>query len=165
MEAAAGKAAPWPDPSNWDAGIVPGPGDDGIIGVTGVTVTHDSGSDFVNSLTINDGLQDTLVLSGGTLSLASTSVIGTWSGRGNVTRHRYPLAGESAPGSLVRLLHTLRRVEPESTRHFFNLARQNALAALFSVPPTFTSISYGKPPGRAKIRPWHILVRFFENAP
>jgi hypothetical protein len=41
-----------------------------------VTVTHDTGSDAVNSLTINESLQDGFVLSGGSVSLAGNSLIG-----------------------------------------------------------------------------------------
>jgi adhesin HecA-like repeat protein len=74
---------------------VPTAADEAVIGVAGVTVTHATGSDTVHSLTIGDNLNDTFVLSGGTLTLSTDSVSGstdafnlsggTLTGTGNLT--------------------------------------------------------------------------------
>ena len=92
----------WDTPSNWSTGTVPGPADDAVIGLSGVTVTHStSAADSVNSLTIsasdaslefsngslslsaNSSMAGDLMIQGGTLStLATLTVAGplTWSG-------------------------------------------------------------------------------------
>ena len=56
------------DANNWDTATVPGPGDDAII-ANGVTVTHQSLTTSINSLTSN-GL---FILSGGSLSVDAAS--------------------------------------------------------------------------------------------
>ncbi len=62
----------WDTPGNWDLDRVPTAADDVVIDVAGITVTHGaSASDAINSLTSIDPL----VLSDGTLSIASTSSI------------------------------------------------------------------------------------------
>lgn len=61
----------WDLGRNWSTGQVPGPGDDVTIEVAGVTVTIDSGSFSVNSVTASDPL----VISGGNLTLAAASTI------------------------------------------------------------------------------------------
>lgn len=66
-----GGSGDWSVGTHWDTGHVPGAMDDVVINVTGVTVTHSTGTDSVHSLTS----QDAFVLSGGTLSLAMSSVI------------------------------------------------------------------------------------------
>src|SRR5258708_1233698 len=60
------------DASNWNGGAVPGPNDDAVINVPGITVTYSSGSDTVKSLTCNDAF----VLSGGALSAGTLQEIG-----------------------------------------------------------------------------------------
>jgi YD repeat-containing protein len=67
-----GGSGDWSTASNWlDATTltnhVPGAADDAVINVAGISVTHSSGSDTVNSLTMNDPF----TLSGGTLALAA----------------------------------------------------------------------------------------------
>jgi hypothetical protein len=67
----------WETASNWSGGIVPGPDDDVIIDVPGnITVTHETGSDSVHSLTNNQNL----VLSGG----SSLAVTDTFSENGSL---------------------------------------------------------------------------------
>jgi hypothetical protein len=91
----------WFDAAHWDTGRVPGPADDAIIGVAGVTVTHARDADTINSLTINDDLHDTLELTFGTLSLTSDSVIGS--------ANNFHLSGGTLTGTgslLVRGLFT-----------------------------------------------------------
>src|SRR5262249_26729699 len=61
----------WSTPANWSTGKLPGLFDD-VINVPGnVTITHSAGQDMVHSLTC----EDNLVLSGGTLGLATASTI------------------------------------------------------------------------------------------
>lgn len=59
----------WSVAANWDAGRVPGAADDVVIDLASITVTHASGTDAVNSLTVSNG---TFNFSGGTLSVATT---------------------------------------------------------------------------------------------
>ncbi len=60
----------WSDPAGWNTGAVPGPGDDVVLDTPGdVSVIHAAGDDAVNSITGTD----TLVLSGGSLTLAAAS--------------------------------------------------------------------------------------------
>ncbi len=54
----------WGVAANWDAGHVPGPGDDATIDLSGITVTHSTGTDSVNSLLVTGA---TFSLSGGAL--------------------------------------------------------------------------------------------------
>lgn len=67
-----GGSGDWATPSNWSnynptlGTGGPGPGDDAVIDVAGISVTHNAGNDTVNSLTVNDGF----ILSGGTLTIA-----------------------------------------------------------------------------------------------
>src|SRR5688572_30655474 len=80
----------WAVPTNWSTGQVPGPADDAVIDLPGVTVTHSSSADTVRSLTTGDS---TFVMGGGSLSLAAPSRItgpfqftnGTLSGPGDLT--------------------------------------------------------------------------------
>src|SRR5437899_608556 len=60
----------WSTASNWDLQRIPGPADDAIIEMPGITVTHlDSGrTDSIHSLTISNG---TFNILGGTLSVAT----------------------------------------------------------------------------------------------
>ena len=87
---AADQDGSWDVPGNWSTGAVPGPGDDVVIGFSGITVTHDSNvSDTINSLTS----QANLSISAGSLSLSAASSIsgglslsgGTLTGAGDVT--------------------------------------------------------------------------------
>ncbi len=79
----------WDDAANWSTGEVPGPNESVQIGVPGgATITHRTGDSAIRSLAANNPL----VLSGGTLSVAESSVIadtldlsGTLSGEGDVT--------------------------------------------------------------------------------
>jgi hypothetical protein len=85
----------WDTPGNWSTGLVPGVGDDAVINLGGITITHSvASSDTANSLTIGTGLDDTLAISTGSLALASDSALndntltlsgGTLSSAGNLT--------------------------------------------------------------------------------
>src|SRR3954469_23715476 len=65
-----GGSGDWDNAANWSDGAVnrlPGPDDDAVIGVAGISVTHSVGSHTVKSLTMNDpfALSDgTLIVSG-----------------------------------------------------------------------------------------------------
>jgi hypothetical protein len=63
----------WNLGTNWSSGQVPGPNDDVVIDVSGSTPTVilDSGGQSIHSLTA----QDPLMLSGGSLTVASQSAI------------------------------------------------------------------------------------------
>jgi hypothetical protein len=61
----------WADGSNWSTGSTPGPNDDVIISQAGITVTHSTGTDSINSLT----LSDPLTISGGSLAIATDSTL------------------------------------------------------------------------------------------
>ena len=85
-----GDGTSWSDQFNWGGDVLPGAADDVLIDLPGdITVTHGSGTTQINSLTS----AESLVLSGGSLSLNSTSAInnaftisrGTLSGSGNLT--------------------------------------------------------------------------------
>jgi hypothetical protein len=58
----------WSIPGNWDLNRLPAAGDDVVINLAGVTVTHSSGSDSVQSVTLSSTAA--LTLSGGRLSIA-----------------------------------------------------------------------------------------------
>jgi RHS repeat-associated protein len=64
-----GGSGDWSTVSNWRddamANRLPGPADDAVIDVAGISVTHSAGADTVKSLTINDPFS----LSGGTLTV------------------------------------------------------------------------------------------------
>ena len=65
----------WDTPANWSTGALPGPSDDVIIDISGITVTHSStASDSVNSLTTSAS-DSTLDLSNGSLALSADSSI------------------------------------------------------------------------------------------
>ena len=65
----------WDTPSNWSTDALPGPSDDVVIDLLGITVTHSSSaSDSVNSLTISSS-QSALDISNGALALNTTSSI------------------------------------------------------------------------------------------
>ena len=77
----------WATLANWSTGVLPGLNDDVSI-PSGVTVFHSTGTDSVHSLNV----QGSLMLSGGSLSLAATSYAnsltqtgGMLSGAGNLT--------------------------------------------------------------------------------
>jgi RHS repeat-associated protein len=63
----------WDTASNWRGGVLPGANDDAVINVAAsVTITHSqSVTDTIKSLTISNA-GDSFVLSGGTLSIATT---------------------------------------------------------------------------------------------
>jgi RHS repeat-associated protein len=63
-----GGSGDWSVGSNWSNGVGPGAGDDAVINVAGITVTHSTGSDTVKSLTANDAIG----LSGGTLTVTGS---------------------------------------------------------------------------------------------
>src|SRR4051794_41004017 len=79
----------WDTPSNWSTGALPGTGDDAIIDMPGITVTHSANAtDAINSVTS----QATLGISGGSLSIATSSTtrnlnfsFGTLTGNGDLT--------------------------------------------------------------------------------
>jgi hypothetical protein len=56
-----GGSGDWSVGSNWSNGTGPSAGDNAVINLPGIAVTHASGSDTVQSLTLNDGF----TLSGG----------------------------------------------------------------------------------------------------
>ncbi len=63
-----GGSGDWSDTANWSDGAtnrLPGLGDDVVIDVAGVTVTHSTGTDTVQSLNVNDAFK----LSGGVLDV------------------------------------------------------------------------------------------------
>jgi hypothetical protein len=55
----------WDNPANWDLGRVPLPTDDAFIQTPGITVTHNAGSDSVQSIT-SDVSTGTFDVHGGT---------------------------------------------------------------------------------------------------
>jgi hypothetical protein len=61
----------WDVPSNWSTDTIPGPGDNAVINVPGVTVTISSNVESVKSITA----ADPLVISGGGLTVAANSTI------------------------------------------------------------------------------------------
>ncbi len=62
----------WDTAANWSSGAVPGPSDDAVINIPGITITHAAGvDDTVHSL----ASQDAITLSAGSLSLAAASTI------------------------------------------------------------------------------------------
>src|SRR5215471_15143497 len=61
----------WSDPANWSTGSLPGPSDDVVIDQPSITVTHNAGTDSVNSITS----QDSIALNGGKLTIASALTI------------------------------------------------------------------------------------------
>jgi hypothetical protein len=68
-----GGSGDWENASNWQDATtgmnhVPGPNDDAVINVAGISVTHSTGADTVKSLTLNDPLS----LTGGTLTVTGT---------------------------------------------------------------------------------------------
>ncbi len=79
----------WDTGSNWSTGQAPGSGDDAVINMTGITITHSaSNSDLVKSITS----QSALSISNGSLSIANSSSLssltlsgGTLTGAGTVT--------------------------------------------------------------------------------
>jgi RNA polymerase sigma-70 factor (ECF subfamily) len=60
--------------------------------------------------------------------------------RGYPTVHAWTETADVLQGSLLRLLNTLRQVEPESTRHFFNLAAVNIRRELLDLARRFRRI-------------------------
>ncbi len=56
----------WDTKSNWSTGALPGPGDDVVINQTGITITHSTGTDSVQSVTTNANV----ILSSGTLNVS-----------------------------------------------------------------------------------------------
>ena len=84
----------WGVPGSWSTDAIPGPGDDVLINVPGVTVTISSAVASVNSITCDDPL----VISGGGLTVADNSTIG-----GGLTMTGGSL---TASGALVSLIVT-----------------------------------------------------------
>jgi YD repeat-containing protein len=85
-----GDGTTWNDPLNWSGDTLPGPADDVTINVAaGVSITHSTGNDAINSLISSNNV----TLSGGTLSISTASAInasltfsgGTLSGAGDLT--------------------------------------------------------------------------------
>jgi hypothetical protein len=76
-----GDSGSWSVAANWtdDMGVhrLPTAADDAVIGVAGVTITHATGTDTVQSLTISDNASATLELSGGSLALSTRSTVGS----------------------------------------------------------------------------------------
>ena len=69
-----GTGTDWSVAANWSGDVLPGAADDVIIDVPGsVTITHTSGADSINSLSLASN--DTLSLSGGSLSIATASTL------------------------------------------------------------------------------------------
>jgi hypothetical protein len=61
----------WDNPANWNTGTLPSSSDDVSIPFAGITVTHSTGDDSVNSL----DSKAAVVLSGGSLSVANASTL------------------------------------------------------------------------------------------
>jgi hypothetical protein len=61
----------WSVAGNWDLNRLPGPSDDVVINLSGITVTHSTGNDTIHSLTSTNPL----MLSGGSLAISATSRI------------------------------------------------------------------------------------------
>ncbi len=59
----------WDVPANWSTGQLPGLADDVVINMPGITISHGSGTDAVNSLTS----ADPLIITGGSLAVATSS--------------------------------------------------------------------------------------------
>ncbi len=90
----------WGVAANWDAGRVPGGGDDAIIDRSGIIVTHASGTDAVHSLTIANG---TFTLSGGSLDLMNSTLQGnsTLNLTGGTLNHAMIPRGITLSGSTI----------------------------------------------------------------
>jgi hypothetical protein len=109
-----GGSGDWANLANWrdDTGVnrLPGPGDDAIINVTGISVTHNLGSHTVQSLTVNDAFSlaggtltvtgnlqvqnnNTFALGGGTLAIATVTAGTTITATGNGALTGVTLAG------------------------------------------------------------------------
>jgi hypothetical protein len=58
----------WSTASNWDLNRLPAAGDDAVINLAGITVTHSTGTDAVQSVTLSSTAA--LTLSGGSLTVA-----------------------------------------------------------------------------------------------
>jgi RNA polymerase sigma-70 factor (ECF subfamily) len=56
----------------------------------------------------------------------------------------YAETGDVLQGSLLRLLNTLRRVQPESTRHFFNLAAVHIRRELLDLARRFSGPAFAR---------------------
>jgi hypothetical protein len=87
----------WATASNWSTGHVPGPDDDVILDATATpTITHAAGTDTIHSLT--SASNNTLVLTGSTVSLLDTS---TLNGPLSLTNTQFGGGGTiSGPGDL-----------------------------------------------------------------
>jgi hypothetical protein len=92
------------DPTHWIGGVVPGPSDNAVIDVSGVTVTYSSGSRSVHSVTCNDAF----VLSGGSLTVAAPSTIHQLTMKGGALSLSTGAAGLSLSGASTLLQGTLR---------------------------------------------------------
>ncbi len=98
----------WSDPAGWSTGAVPGPGDDVVLDAPGdVSVIHAAGDDAANSI----AGANTLILSGGSLTLAAASdfdgsldLVGGTLAAGPMLMVNGPLlwtAGNVGPGTTV----------------------------------------------------------------
>jgi hypothetical protein len=67
----------WETPGNWSTGYRPGPADDVVINNlnSGATITHQSDSTVIHSLTTNLANPATFAFSGGSLTVLATSVL------------------------------------------------------------------------------------------
>jgi hypothetical protein len=75
----------WNTPSNWSINRLPAAGDDVFIDVPGdVTITYSGNSSAIHSLTS----QETVVLSGGTLSVSTSSLVNNFELNGNIDGSR-----------------------------------------------------------------------------
>ena len=100
----------WEVGSNWSNGTGPGPADDALIDIPGITVVHSTGSDTVQSLTSNDAF----TLSGGTLTVT-----------GNVQEQNgnpFTLAGGTLAGATVASGTTLTGTSSGGTLNNVTLA-------------------------------------------
>ncbi|UQR65125.1 Ig-like domain-containing protein [Bradyrhizobium sp. C-145] len=91
----------WNTGSNWSTGSVPGSQDDVLINLP-VTVTFDSGSTAVNTLTTTVG--PTLAIAGGTMTIAGASNL---AGALAISAGTLALNGQTALGSLTQTGGTL----------------------------------------------------------
>jgi hypothetical protein len=65
-----GGSGDWNTPTNWEGGELPGPDDDAVISVAGITVTHSTTAyDQIKTLELVDGAGITLELTSGTLGV------------------------------------------------------------------------------------------------
>jgi RHS repeat-associated protein len=114
----------WGEASNWDIQRVPSSSDDVIIDMANVTVTHSTGSDSINRLTLS-GSDSALILADGTLTIANTVQVtngtfsvnaGTLTAQSGLTINngRFNFNGGSLTGT-VTLINSALNIDPAST--------------------------------------------------